>query len=59
MSANGIPGVDPMGQGPENIRLYIGMAVYIIAFCGLIGYLLWKLPRGGGTKGQDEEGDET
>ena len=50
MQSNMIPGIDHGTGGGENIRLVIGLAVYVIALGGLVAYLVWKLPR----RGEDE-----
>ena len=52
MAANGIPGIEPLGESHETLRFFVGIAVYLVALGALVVYLIYKLPR-------DESGSET
>lgn len=61
MPENGIPGVEVLGPGNENLRFLIGLGVYALAIVALVVYLIWKLPRESDNVPQasGEEEDET
>jgi len=45
MDPDYIPGLEPLGEPSDTIRLVIGLGIYVLALVGLVVYLLWKLPR--------------